>query len=690
MSNWLIGVDTGGTFTDLVAFEAQSGEIRVAKVPSVPEDPSTAVSNAFAELFATGVAPADVRFLAHGTTVGTNALLEQKGVRAGLLITRGFRAVYEARSWSRPMGADLVDTFYQKPPLLAPQKWTCEITERVNYAGEVLTPLDEESVRSAARLLKSRGVDSIAVCYLFSFLNPAHEERTAAILAEEAPGIRVSLSSRVLPVIREYPRLSTTVVDAYVGPIIERYLLRLVERLQRIGVGTPQAYLMQSNGGLMRMTVGARYPNQTLLSGPAGGVVASIDLAARTGTSHIVTFDMGGTSTDICVIVDGRAEETSESRLGGQDVGTPALQIRTLGAGGGAIASIGRDGLLKVGPDSAGAVPGPACYGHGGGLATVTDANLLLGVFGTDSLLGARMTLDRGRAERAVLSLAERLNLDLTETAAGIVRIVNNNMAIALRLTLQEQGHDPRRFALVAFGGGGPIHAPQIARELRIPRVLVPVRPGLNSAMGMLQTQVRHRYLKSSIGVLSSFPVERMNRIFADLLEHAREDIRAEGFSENEAVITRQADIRYLHQGYQLTVDSPAREIAAGDREELKRAFDALHLRLYGQNAEGEEVEVVTFRLLVELAVPKLQVREIAAGNGDPGRARKGIRALYDHGSKRFGEAPVYQREKLRAGDRIAGPAIVEQYDATTVLAAGQRAHVDGFGNLVIDTGASQ
>ena len=282
------------------------------------------------------------------------------------------------------------------------------------------------------------------------------------------------------------------------------------------------------------------------------------------------------------------------------------------------------------------------------------------------------------------------MNLNLTEAAAGIVRIVNNNMAIALRLTLQEQGHDPRRFALVAFGGGGPIHAPQIAGELRIPRVLVPLRPGLYSAMGLLQTQVRHRYLKSSIGVISNFPVDRMNRIFTDLLEQAREDMRAEDFQESEAVITRQVDLRYLHQGYQLTVDSPAREIAASDRGELKCAFDALHLRLYGQNAEGEEAEIVTFRLLVELAVPKLQVREIATGNGDPERARKGTRALYDHGSKRFGDAPVYQRERLLAGDRIAGPAIVEQFDATTVLAAGQQAHVDGFGNLVIDTGASQ
>ena len=690
MSNWLIGIDTGGTFTDLIAFEADSGATRVAKVPSVPQDPSSAVSDGLRELFAAGVKPAEVRFLAHGTTVGTNALLENKGVRTGLLITRGFRAVYEARGWSRPDGAALVDTFYQKPPMLAPQKWTREITERVNYAGEVVVPLDGEEVRGAVRALAAQGVESIAVCYLFSFLNPDHEERTAAIAAEEAPQVRISLSSRVLPVIREYPRLSTTVVDAYVGPIMEKYMLRLAERLQEIGVTTPQVYLMQSNGGLMRMTVGARYPNQTLLSGPAGGVAAGIDLAQRTREPRLVTFDMGGTSCDICVIVDGRAQETGESSLGGQDIGTPALQIRTLGAGGGAIAALGKDGLLKVGPDSAGAVPGPACYGRGGAAATVTDANLLLGVLGDDSLLGGRMRLERERARSAIQSLADRLRLDLIETAAGIVRIVNNNMAIALRLALHAQGHDPRRFALVAYGGGGPIHAPFLAQALGISRVLVPTHPGLTSAAGLLQTQVRHTYLRSAIGVLDAFPVERINRIFSGLLQLARSDMRAEGFAERDALVTRQVDLRYLHQGYQLGVDCPGRDILDSDKPELKRAFDRLHLRLYGQSAEREQAEVVTFRLLIEMPVPKLQVQRVQFGDGDASRALKGERELFEHESRAFVRSPVYQRARLLAGDEIRGPAIVEQFDATSVIPQNLRARVDEYGNLIIETGTAQ
>ena len=686
MNEWLIGIDTGGTFTDLIAFSAESGEVRVAKVPSVPEDPSTAVANALTELFATGVAPSEVRFLAYGTTVGTNALLEGKGVRTGLLITKGFRAVYEARGWSRPYGSALVDTWYQKPPLLAPQKWTCEISERVNYAGEVLQPLDEEEVRRAVRKLVDEQVQSLAVCYLFSFLNSAHEERTAQLVTEEAPHLRVSLSSRVLPVIREYPRLSTTVVDAYVGPTIERYMLKLADRLRGLGVITPQVYLMQSNGGLMRMSVGARYPNQTLLSGPAGGVVASVDLARRTGESHLITFDMGGTSTDICVIVEGRAEQTNESRLADQDIGTPAIQIRTLGAGGGTIAAVGKDGLLKVGPDSAGATPGPACYGLGGELPTVTDANLLLGVFGTDSLLGGTMTLDLERARRAVEGLAERLGLDLIEAAAGIVHIVNSNMAIALRLALHEQGHDPRRFVLAAYGGGGPIHGPMLAKTLGIPRVLIPVYPGLNSAGGLLQTQVRHTYLQSAIGLLDSFPIARFNQIFEGLFERAREDMQAEGFPESRAIVTRQIDLRYLHQGYQLSVDCPNREIAESDKVELKRAFDQSHLRAYGQSAEQEQAEVVTFRMIVEFPVPSLDVRPISAGNGDPAHAVKGERRLYDHATKAFVTTTVYARENLLAGDRIPGPAIIEQFDATTLVLDGMLALVDRHGNLLIDT----
>ena len=522
----MVGIDTGGTFTDLVAFAPDSGELRTIKVPSAPADPSSAVIDALDELFRTGIAPGEVGCLVHGTTVATNTVLQSAGVRAGLLITRGFRAVYEARGWVRPDPAELLDPFFRKPPLLVPQARTEEIPERLDYQGSVLEPLDEEAVRAAARRLKALEVEAVAVCYLFSFRNPAHEERTAEILADEMPGWRVSLSSRVLPVIREYPRLSTTVIDAYVGPIMERYLVNLERRLRARGIATPQVFLMQSNGGLMRIGMGARFPNQTLLSGPAAGVVAGTALAAVTGRRNLVALDIGGTSTDISVIADGRASETSSGRIAGQDIATPMLAVHTLGAGGGTIAWLGRDGLMKVGPHSAGATPGPACYGRGGTEPTVTDANLVLGALGSGSVLGGRMTLDRRLAEQAIMAGVGRpLGLDLITAAAGILTIVNTNMAVNLRLVFQSRGEDPRRFALLAFGGAGPLHAGHLARELGIPEVYVPPHPGLMSAIGLLQTDVRHLYLRSAAGLLSAYPVADINDIFADLRRRALADI---------------------------------------------------------------------------------------------------------------------------------------------------------------------
>lgn len=682
MAEWMVGVDTGGTFTDLVAFEPLTGELRTIKVPSVPADPSSAVINALDELFRNGLAPREIGFLVHGTTVATNAVLESAGVRAGLLITRGFRAVYEARGWVRPDPIELLDTFFRKPALLVPQSRTEEIPERMDYRGTVLEPLDEQAVRAAARRLKARGVQAVAVCYLFSFRNPLHEERTAEILAEEEPAWRISLSSRVLPVIREYPRLSTTVVDAYVGPIMERYLVNLDRRLKERGITTPQVFLMQSNGGLMRITMGARFPNQTLTSGPAAGVVAGAALARGTGRRNFVTLDIGGTSTDISVIADARASETSSGRIAGQDIGTPMLAVHTLGAGGGTVAWIGRDGLMKVGPQSAGAVPGPACYGRGGTAPTVTDANLILGALGTKSVLGGRMALDRRLAEQAIMDVARPLGLDLVTAAAGIVKIVNTNMAVDLRLAFQSRGEDPRRFALLAFGGAGPLHAAYLARDLGIPEVVVPLHPGLTSAMGLLQTDVRHLYLRSAVGLLSSYPVDEINAIFAELRRRATDDVSEEGLDVTELRLKQQIDLRYLHQGYHLTVDGPDGEITQTHKQPIKAAFDDLHRRTYGASAPEEDAELVTLRVVSEVPVPHLRLPRIAAGR--VADARIGERPLYDLTSAEFARAYVYDRARLGAHDRIAGPAIVEQYDSTTVVLAGQALTVDDFGNLLI------
>ncbi len=690
MAAWMVGVDTGGTFTDLVAFNAETGEIQLAKVPSHPPDPSEAVLAGIRELATRGIEPAQIGFFAHGTTVGTNAVLEYAGARTGLLITRGFRATYEAQGWIQPSGSDLVDPGYVKPRLLVPQFLTEEAIERLDYQGAALLPLDEESLRASVRRLKERGVEAIAVCFLFSYLNPAHERRAAAIVAEEAPEVRISLSSEVLPVVREYPRLSTTVIDAYVGPKVEGYLHRLDERLDSIGVSTAQKFLMQSNGGLMRITIAARHPNQTLLSGPAAGVIAATELARVAGRQHVLTFDMGGTSADIGVIVDGRILESSENQIAQHDIATPMLEIRTLGAGGGTIAEIGKDGLLKVGPESSGSMPGPVCYGRGGAQPTVTDANLVLGSLSPASPLAGSLRLDEKGAHTAIRDrIAEPLDLDTLEAAAGIIRIVNTQMAVDLRTALREQGQDARQFTLMPFGGAGPLHACYLARAVGIANVLVPVYPGINCATGLLQTKVRHSYLRSALGTLGSFPTERMNELFASLEEQALAEAADEGFGREAVTLRRQLDLRYPHQGYALGVDCQDGPLGHGDRDVIRVAFDGLHQRVYGQSAD-EDPELVSFRMTSEIAVPTLRSPAVPEGTGEPSAALTGERQLYDVDLKRHVTARVYNRAALRAGDIVPGPAIIDQYDSTTVLLGDFSAIVESGGMLSITRSAQR
>jgi N-methylhydantoinase A len=688
---WMVGVDTGGTFTDLIAVSADGKDVRLAKVSSVPEDPSVAVINALKDLIATGVSPGQIGLFVHGTTVATNALIEMKGARTGLLITKGFRAVYETRGRTQPSAIDLLDTSYTKPPLLAPQRLTEEVTGRIGHKGDELQPLDEDALRQSVRLLLAKKVDSIAVCYLFSYVNPAHEARTAEIIAEEAPGIRISLSSQVLPVIREYPRLSTTVIDAYVGPAVQTYLLRLVDRLRDLGLTTPQLYVMQSNGGIMRIADGARYPNQTLLSGPAAGVMAGYELARLTKRPHLITFDMGGTSTDISVIADGRVAETTEGQLMGQDIGTPMLKVRTLGAGGGTIAWIGPDGGLKVGPRSAGAVPGPACYGRGGEMPTVTDANAVLGGLSGESVLAGKLRLDVDASRRAIQThIGTPLGLDLVQAAAGIIKIVNTHMAIDLRAALREEGQDPRFYALVAFGGAGPLHASELARMVGIPRVILPPYPGIACAMGLLMTKVKHVHLRSTLMVLSKITPDQIETVFGELSAAAMAEAREEGFRPEDVELLRQVELRYPHQKYQLTVDCPEGPITDETKRELKRRFDELHRTLYGQAAVNEDAELVTYRIQAEMTVPRLELNEQPASDARP--KPHGTRPLYDcglnGGGGGFAEAGIYLRTELAPGMRLDGPAIIEQFDATTALYQGQSLVVDPYGTLLIETGA--
>jgi N-methylhydantoinase A len=490
-----IGVDVGGTFSDFVLLHEADARLQVLKVPSTPGDPSVAVLEGLRQLTDMAVAPADVNFFAHGTTVTTNALVEGKCARAGLLITNGFRAIQEVQDQSRGIGPSIYDFFWERPPLLIPQELTGEIAERTGARGEVLVPLDEDQARREIRRLAALRVEAFAVCLLFSFMNPAHERRLAELIAEEAPGAHVSLSSDVLPVIREWIRLSTTQVNAAVAPCLDTYLRRMERRLAEQGIRTPQAYVMQSNGGMTSFERAAERAVTTVLSGPAAGALAGGRLAEAADFPSVITFDMGGTSTDIALVERGRPAETAKSKVAGYDIGVPTLDINTISAGGGTVAFVDTVGTLRCGPRSAGADPGPACYGKGGTWPTITDADLVLGYLSPTYFLGGRLQLDVEAATRAIKThVAGPLGLSIEDAAAGIVRLINVQMAQGVRAVSSERGYDLRDFTVVAFGGGGPLHAGAIARELAIPRVLIPRHPGLTSALGLLMSDVKHDY----------------------------------------------------------------------------------------------------------------------------------------------------------------------------------------------------
>lgn len=684
MGNWRVGIDIGGTFTDVVAMNEETGAVRVTKVSSVPSDPSQAVANGLKNLIETNpdIAPEHISFFAHGTTVATNATIEGKGARTGLLITKGLRAVYDMRGGARPVEVDLIDSHYKKPVGLVPQYLTHEIGGRIAFDGSEIDPLDEEAVRTAARALRDQGVRSIAVCFMFAFMNAAHENRTKEIILEEFPECRVSLSSFVLPTVREYLRLSTTVLDAYAGPVVSNYLKNVTGRLREEGVDTESLFIMQSNGGLMQIDLAAEYPNQTLLSGPAAGVVFASTVGELTGERNIVTFDIGGTSTDISVLPDNKFSETRRGRIHDQDIGTPMIQIQALGAGGGTIGWIGPDGLLKGGPQSAGADPGPACYGLGGDQPTVTDANILLGRLNPHNFIGGRFKIDPDLARKVIEEkIAIPLGISVEEAALGLLRVVSVNMEVGVRLAFVERGLDPRRFSLLAFGGGGPVMASRVAKEVGLPKVIVPAFPGISCAIGLLQTDVKHTYLQSRIGGLDSVPVEELNRLFGEQEERARKEAASEGFAPEDILLQRQLDLRYPFQGYELTIDCPS-EMTEDDKPAIRSAFDALHEETFGTSAPGEMPEIVNVRVVSTGKVEKLDFRPIGKAAGPV--APKAHRPVLFELAEGYVETPIYDRASLRDGHQLSGPAIVEQLDSTTVVFPGQTVDVDSYGNLII------
>jgi len=682
-----LGVDVGGTHTDLVLLDAASGALMVEKVASTPKNPALGVLDGIAKFFARGIDPADIAFFAHGTTITTNALLEMRGAKVGLLITKGFRAVQEIQAQARD--GNLFDYFYAKPAPIAPQSLTREIPERSDYQGNVLVPLDPAAVRQAARELKAAGVSSIAVCYLFSFANPVHEAETRRLIHEQHPDAHVSLSSEVLPRLREWPRLSTTLINASLEPVMIRYIDHLNRGLDATGVRTQQRFLMQSNGGVMPFSAaiaGGRTVH-TLLSGPAAGAQASAYLAEREAGRGLVTLDMGGTSADIAFIEGGVPLEVTEGVIARRQIDVPALDMTTISAGGGSIAWVDGGGFLNVGPQSAGADPGPACYGRGGTQPTVTDADIVCGMLNPDYFLGGAQTLDVAAASAALAThVAGPLRMSVRETAAGIRRIVDMRMADEIRVFAAKRGVDLTTFTLLPFGGAGAVHAAAVADELGMRRILVPPRPGAFSALGLLCTDVLHDYIRSELQPLAAVAPAHAEAIFLALEAKARDEIAAEGLDAGQARFARELDLRYTGQGYELRTPLDGLFVDALTGDSLARArekFDERHAQLHGHAAKERPVEVVSYRLRLRVAAPKYEPRDEAAPALPRPPKPKGRRTVHLDGASSC-EATLYERDALDVGAVITGPAIVEQFDATTVIPPDWRARVDKRRNLIL------
>jgi N-methylhydantoinase A len=682
MPRYRVTVDTGGTFSDFVYLDEATGAVTIAKVASTPDDPSRAIIQGVEGLLAQGVAPEDIAFFCHGTTVGTNALLEGKGARTGLLVTEGFRGIYPVGEQSRPYGPAIFDVMFDKPEPLVPQSRTGEVKERVDFRGQVLRALDEAALRATVRALDVERVESIAVCLLFSFLHPAHEQRVREIVAEEMPDCGVSLSCEVLPQIREYFRLSTTVINACLQPILARYIAQLEGRLVAARVTTRQKYIMQSNGGMATFSAAARKAVTTVLSGPAGGVTAGAYACRMTGLPNLITFDMGGTSCDVALIRDGEPSVASRGKIEGRDLAVPMMDINTVSAGGGTIARVDRFGTLQVGPDSAGATPGPACYGRGGAAPTITDCNLLLGLLSRDNFLGGRMRLDAAAARSAVETrVAGPLAMDVEAAAEGIVRIIDVKMAEAIKAISTMRGHDLREFMLLAFGGAGPVHAARIARDLGMAGVIVPLYPGVYSAIGLMMSDVKHDYVQSKMDAIAALAPGDVAAMFARLAAQAVAELRADGFGETQIGLQRAVDMRYAGQGYEITIPCDA----VDDLAQLRAAFDARHQAMFGHSAPDEPVEIVSYRVRGIGQVPPVEMPRFARAGASLGDALRETRRVRFDGETIA--CPVYQREKLDVGLRVPGPAVLDQLDCTTVICPGQVARVDEWKNLIVTKG---
>jgi N-methylhydantoinase A len=671
----LVSIDIGGTFTDFVVMNAANGKITVEKTPTTA-DIVSGILDGFLKM---KLDLADVSYLVHGTTVGLNTFLQRRGANTGLITTKGFRDVYEIGRHSR---TDLYNLFFRKPAPLVPRRRRMEVSERLDYQGKVLSPLDIRELENVVRgLVEDHKVEALAICFLHSYINPQHEECAAKWIRENYPGIPVSVSSELVREWREYERTSTAVMNAYVLPVVRNYIEHLSARLTALEYRRG-LFVNRSSGGVMSAERASQRPVYTIMSGPAGGTIAAAYCGTNHGYSKVIAIDAGGTSFDVSLVIDGRPQITSEAKLDGHPVMVPVINIYSIGAGGGSIASVDEGGALLVGPRSAGATPGPACYRKGGKEPTVTDAQLVCGVLSPDHFLGGEMKLDAEAARLAVEGqIAEKLKLPLLESAYGIIRVVNTKMAAAIREMTIQKGFDPREFVLVAFGGAGPMHANALGKELEVPKVIVPVASGAFSALGILLSDVRFDSTFTKVCPLSPQSVLEAQTIYADLENEAAENLCREGFAREDIVYVRELDVRYVGQEY--TVRVPLEEY---EHSALKKRFDQVHEMTYAHSSPQEPAEIVTLRLSASAKIPRPLLEQLPQATAEPpAHALLGKRKVY------FGEdgkqmlANVYERSALLALNEIQGPAVIEEKACTTLILPDYRAQVDDFGNIVIE-----
>lgn len=679
-----MGIDIGGTFTDVVLVDEETGEVRTYKEHTTSADlVQGAIRGVKGLLGREGAAPESIDLVAHGTTLASNAVLEASGCKTGLLTTKGFRDILEMARGARPPEY-IYDVRRARPDPLVPRRHRIGIAERLDFKGRVLTPLAEREVLDALAFFKREGVESIAVCFLFSYLNPQHERRVKELIAREYPQAHVTLSSDIHPEFREYERTCVTVLNAYVSPLTESYLARLEQGLKEMGIKS-SLHIMQSNGGLTTATIARTRPIATFFSGPAAGVVTGKQVGEQLGIENLITADMGGTSFEVCMIVGAKPQATMEKQIGPYPVNIPGLDIYTIGAGGGSIAWVDPGGSLRVGPHSAGAYPGPACYGKGGDNPTTTDANLILGRIEAGSFLGGRVEIYADKAHSAIAQrIANPLGMAVEEAAQGIITILNAKMAGAIHALTVKQGYDARDFALVAFGGAGPLHALELAREMGIAWTVIPRDPGTASAQGITLPDIIHDYVRTSISELSKLVTAQVEGIFSELEERGKRELEAAGIGWDDMLLIRSADLRYITQNFTLNIAIPDGEFNTSAVDLLKERFHQRHEAIYGLTFENELMELVNLRLTAVGRLKPMRFPKITPSAEGINQVQKGERKVFFSDSAGWVKSPIYVYNRLQPGAVIEGPAILEQENSTIAVPPGYVGKIDHYHNLII------